>query len=127
MENAISEQNAATETDATPASTDSAAAPVEVDEDAATASREQSFTERAVNAVSAAASGRSASSRPAREPQEAPEPKPTVYIGNLFFDVTENDLNKEFSRFGTIQNTRLIRDARGLSKGLVGACVSHSI
>lgn len=46
-------------------------------------------------------------------------PKPTIYIGNLFFDVTENDLVKELARFGTITNCRLMRDSRGLSKGYV--------
>lgn len=45
------------------------------------------------------------------------EPKSTVYIGNLFFDVTENDLVKELARFGTVTKCRLMRDARGLSKG----------
>lgn len=45
------------------------------------------------------------------------EPKPTIYVGNLFFDVTESDLEKEFSRFGTIKTIRLIKDVRGLSKG----------
>jgi len=45
------------------------------------------------------------------------EPKSTIYIGNLFFDVTENDLMKELSRFGNIIKCRLIRDSRGLSKG----------
>ena len=45
------------------------------------------------------------------------EPKSTIYIGNLFFDVTENDLSKELSRFGTVKKVRLMRDARGLSKG----------
>lgn len=49
--------------------------------------------------------------------REPPQPKPTVYVGNLFFDVTENDLQKEFARFGTIKNVRLIKDVRGLSKG----------
>ncbi|KAJ9661817.1 hypothetical protein H2198_001782 [Neophaeococcomyces mojaviensis] len=126
VENAISEQNAATELDGTPASTDSTASPVGANEDAVTASQEQSSVEKAVDAASTAAGGMPAfnaggasaefSSSP-RPPREAPKPKPTIYIGNLFFDVTENDLNKEFSRFGTIQNTRLIRDARGLSKG----------
>lgn len=128
VENAISEQNAATELDGTPASTDSTASPVGANEDAVTASQEQSSVEKAVDAASTAAGGMPAfnaggasaefSSSP-RPPREAPKPKPTIYIGNLFFDVTENDLNKEFSRFGTIQNTRLIRDARGLSKGSV--------
>lgn len=45
------------------------------------------------------------------------EPKSTIYVGNLFFDVTENDLVKELTRFGTITKCRLIRDSRGLSKG----------
>jgi len=54
--------------------------------------------------------------KPFREPAT---PKPTVYVGNLFFDVTENDLAKEFSRYGEVKRTRLIRDARGLSKGSV--------
>lgn len=52
--------------------------------------------------------------RPVREP---PTPKPTIFVGNLFFDVTEGDLEKEFARFGTIKNLRLIKDVRGLSKG----------
>lgn len=45
--------------------------------------------------------------------------KPTIYIGNLFFDVTETDLVKEFARFGTVTKCRIVRDSRGLSKGLV--------
>ncbi|KIV90330.1 hypothetical protein PV10_07643 [Exophiala mesophila] len=44
-------------------------------------------------------------------------PKPTIYIGNLFFDVTESDLVKEFTRFGTVSGAKIIRDSRGLSKG----------
>ncbi|EXJ57108.1 hypothetical protein A1O7_07452 [Cladophialophora yegresii CBS 114405] len=43
--------------------------------------------------------------------------KPTLYIGNLFFDVTETDLIKEFARFGTVSKCRIVRDSRGLSKG----------
>ncbi|KIW23227.1 uncharacterized protein PV07_11444 [Cladophialophora immunda] len=43
--------------------------------------------------------------------------KPTLYIGNLFFDVTETDLVKEFARFGTVTKCRIVRDSRGLSKG----------
>ena len=43
--------------------------------------------------------------------------KPTIYIGNLFFDVTESDLVKEFTQFGTITKCKIIRDSRGLSKG----------
>ncbi len=45
------------------------------------------------------------------------DPKPTLYIGNLFFDVTETDIVKEFARFGTVTHCRIVRDSRGLSKG----------
>jgi nucleolin len=44
-------------------------------------------------------------------------PKETVYIGNLFFDITEDDLQREMSRFGPIAKCKLLRDSRGLSKG----------
>lgn len=54
------------------------------------------------------------------------QPKPTVYLGNLFFDVTEEDLSRELSRFGAIQKIRLLRDSRGLSKGYVPSHSSSS-
>jgi RNA recognition motif-containing protein len=65
---------------------------------------------------------------------DAPQPGPfdkkaTLYIGNLFFDVTETDLVKEFSRFGTVARCKIVRDSRGLSKGYVynrPACTKHS-
>jgi len=43
--------------------------------------------------------------------------KRTLYIGNLFFDVTETDLVKEFARFGSVTKCKIVRDSRGLSKG----------
>jgi RNA recognition motif-containing protein len=43
--------------------------------------------------------------------------KRTLYIGNLFFDVTETDVVKEFARFGTVTKCKIVRDSRGLSKG----------
>ena len=54
-------------------------------------------------------------------PPAAGEAEPTkqLYVGNLFFDVTEDDLRREFSRHGTVTNVRVVYDARGLSKGLV--------
>ncbi|TGO07088.1 hypothetical protein BTUL_0333g00020 [Botrytis tulipae] len=45
------------------------------------------------------------------------EPNNGVYVGNLLFDITEEDLKKEFEHFGTITDVRVTRDARGLSKG----------
>lgn len=41
-----------------------------------------------------------------------------VYVGNLPYRVDENDLQDYFSRFGTIQNIRIVRNFRtGRSKG----------
>jgi nucleolin len=55
---------------------------------------------------------------PIRKPNDTYRPpKRCVYIGNLFFDITEEDLSKEMARFGQIDSVRLMRDSRGLSKG----------
>jgi nucleolin len=57
------------------------------------------------------------------EPQQgarrwpAPEPKETIYVGNLFFDVTAEDLKRQMEKYGTVLNARIIHDNRGLSKG----------
>ena len=41
----------------------------------------------------------------------------TIYLGNLFFDVNEDDLQRELSRFGELVSLKVVRDSRGLSKG----------
>ena len=41
----------------------------------------------------------------------------TVYVGNLFFDVKDDDLKKEFTKAGPIISSKIIHDQRGLSKG----------
>ncbi|KAF3481981.1 C6 transcription factor [Arthroderma uncinatum] len=51
---------------------------------------------------------------PSRPP---PTPKCTLYIGNILFDVTAEDLKNVSSQFGTVVNTRVIYDSRGLSRG----------
>ena len=45
------------------------------------------------------------------------EPSATVYVGNLYFDVRSEDLKKEFERAGPIEESKVIMDHRGLSKG----------
>ena len=51
-----------------------------------------------------------------REPA-ALTPCPNIYIGNLLFDVTASDLEREFGEFGTVKSAIVASDARGLSKG----------
>ncbi|OGE51031.1 hypothetical protein PENARI_c015G03127 [Penicillium arizonense] len=58
----------------------------------------------------------------ARQPRsnyvrEDPSPKTTVYVGNLFFDVTAEDLRQQFEQFGVVENAVIVHDSRGLSKG----------
>lgn len=40
-----------------------------------------------------------------------------LYIGNLFFDVNIQQLESEFSRYGSITNSRIVHDVDGRSKG----------
>ncbi|KAF8857426.1 RNA-binding domain-containing protein [Acephala macrosclerotiorum] len=46
-----------------------------------------------------------------------PAPSNGIYVGNLLFDITAADLEREFSGFGTIKSATIASDARGLSKG----------
>jgi nucleolin len=56
------------------------------------------------------------SDRPRREMKPL-EPTDTVYIGNLLFEVTAADLEREFAEFGTIVSSTVATDSRQLSKG----------
>ncbi|KAI4239963.1 MAG: hypothetical protein L6R40_005394 [Gallowayella cf. fulva] len=44
-------------------------------------------------------------------------PNKSVYLGNLFFDVREDDIRKKFEGLGEIESIKLVTDNRGLSKG----------
>jgi nucleolin len=124
VENAINSDNAAQPTEHTTSQNSQPPS----GEQGAVDSASKTATETVANAAStvteAAGSIRSAftgseqrQDRGERRTGQIGEPKPTIYIGNLFFDVTENDLVKELARFGTIVKCRLMRDSRGLSKG----------
>ena len=47
-------------------------------------------------------------------------PNTTLYVGNLFFETTEDALKKQFESQGNVVKTRIVYDYRGLSKGYVG-------
>jgi RNA recognition motif-containing protein len=55
--------------------------------------------------------------RRAQYVSEGPVPKCSLYVGNLFFDVTAEDLRSHFEQYGTVENVMIVHDARGLSKG----------
>ena len=46
-----------------------------------------------------------------------PEPNNTLYIGNLYYEVTADQLKRVFSRFGEVESVKVIYDNRGLSRG----------
>ena len=74
----------------------------------------ETVTAAASSAASAIASATGLSSAP-RQPRG--RPGASLYCGNLFFEVRDDDLRKEFSKFGKVTNARVIYDGRGLSKG----------
>lgn len=44
-------------------------------------------------------------------------PSDTVYMGNLFYDITAEDLRKHMEQYGTVLKTVIVHDNRGISKG----------
>jgi len=47
----------------------------------------------------------------------APKVNQTLYIGNLYYEVTDEQLQRVFSRFGEVASARIVFDNRGLSRG----------
>ena len=106
--------------------------PAENAEESEAASSAESATERATASVRSAAQTASETvtgaaqgladvagmgSQVSDPGSDATKTSNIVYVGNLFFDVKEEDLQNEFSRAGRVVNTKIIVDARGLSKG----------
>lgn len=47
-------------------------------------------------------------------------PNKMLYIGNLYYEVTAEQLKRVFSKFGDVESTKIVYDNRGLSRGYVG-------
>jgi hypothetical protein len=80
----------------------------------------------AASAVAGAAATGAAAATTTQQPPSTsasfggqPAPNSTLYVGNIFFEVSEQSLEDYFTRYGAIKKTRIVYDARGLSKGLV--------
>ncbi|KAL5336703.1 hypothetical protein BJX70DRAFT_371712 [Aspergillus crustosus] len=52
-----------------------------------------------------------------RKGRNLTEPNQTIFVGNLFYDVTASDLKRQMSKYGVVQAVRVIYDTRGISKG----------
>ncbi|KAI9884420.1 MAG: hypothetical protein M1823_003802 [Watsoniomyces obsoletus] len=59
--------------------------------------------------------------RGASRNEPPPDPNPSVYIGNLYFSISELDLEKQMSKFGPLKHIKLLYDARGMSRGIAFA------
>ena len=65
-----------------------------------------------------AQAGAGASDLPMRRPKTMPgDPNPVLYVGNLFFEVTEDKLRQHFQEHGNVKSVRIVYDHRGMSKG----------
>ena len=45
------------------------------------------------------------------------QPSNTVYVGNLYYEVTADQIKRVFGRFGEVVDVRIVFDNRGLSRG----------
>ncbi|KFZ19199.1 hypothetical protein V502_03783, partial [Pseudogymnoascus sp. VKM F-4520 (FW-2644)] len=93
------------------------------DEPVSTDASEQESVSSAVAAATESGSGgfgmedRGEGTRPNTRPPMDLQPTNAIYIGNLLFEATPQDLEREFSAYGDIVSCRVAQDARGLSKG----------
>ncbi|KAF2132956.1 RNA-binding domain-containing protein [Dothidotthia symphoricarpi CBS 119687] len=71
----------------------------------------------ALDAAAKAADSPRSDQRRSRERTTPAEPNTMLYIGNLYYEVTTDQLKRVFSRFGEIESVKLVYDNRGLSRG----------
>lgn len=69
-----------------------------------------------VDALEAVADAASKPKRAPRQGGDAP-PNNVLYVGNLYYEVTADQIKRVFSRFGEIENVKIVFDNRGLSRG----------
>jgi hypothetical protein len=54
---------------------------------------------------------------PGRGRQQSISPSNVIYIGNIQFEIPEQDLKEDFARYGSITTVELATDSMGRSKG----------
>ncbi|CAE7203031.1 hypothetical protein CFE70_010538 [Pyrenophora teres f. teres 0-1] len=55
--------------------------------------------------------------KPRTNAPRSTEPNKMLYIGNLYYEVTADQLKRVFSRFGEVESVKIVYDNRGLSRG----------
>ena len=56
---------------------------------------------------------------PAKKSDFPADTHTSIYISNMTFDATEVHLKEAFSQYGEIEDIRIVKDGRGLSRGYV--------
>jgi nucleolin len=56
-------------------------------------------------------------SSPRRFGDDAETASRSVYMGNIYFDITADQLKELCSQYGEVQSVRLMKDVRGFSRG----------
>lgn len=60
---------------------------------------------------------RTSSWHPHDNPKATQDPLKTLFVARLSYELNEDDLRDEFSRYGTIKDVKLVRDLNGKSRG----------
>jgi nucleolin len=89
--------------------------PAQKDAQAEPTDAKATITPDALDQVAKAADN--AESRPRRSRDNDTPPHKMLYIGNLYYEVTSEQLHKVFSRFGEVESVKIVYDNRGLSRG----------
>ncbi|MCJ1337559.1 hypothetical protein MMC09_002841 [Bachmanniomyces sp. S44760] len=77
----------------------------------------RSVANTASDAVGAVARGLSNAKDHTAEAMGEVTESPALYIGNMFFETTEEDLKRYIEQVATVKSVKIIYDARGMSKG----------
>jgi nucleolin len=50
-------------------------------------------------------------------PGDADTASRSIYMGNIYFDITEDQIKELASQYGPVEKARLMKDVRGFSRG----------
>jgi len=62
------------------------------------------------------ATAASETTAPARPGDRESAPR-SIYMGNIYFDITEDQIKELASQYGAVEKVRLMKDVRGFSRG----------
>ncbi|KAF2460052.1 hypothetical protein BDY21DRAFT_316907 [Lineolata rhizophorae] len=91
--------------------------PVEPAEPSPTTATAEAESSKQAEYAAAQATEPSADAGPSVNTASGAVSSTTLYVGNLFFEVREEMLERVFSEYGSIKKARIVFDDRGLSKG----------